>query len=191
MYAICGSKAVIDIIGHLGPGCGYTLMKDWLRGMASNKVAVPPGFVSTGFDNEQRLLKNWLARGANRSSVEVLTNLVCAVHDKAKDVQSKGSLHRRCWRVPADGELLNVFQSILGPLQSEQIKLFLDEYLKGRINGLLAAGVHDNVARLVETAERERLYLQCPSCGTYVERRLRNCPNDACSVGNVRAALAE
>ena len=191
VYAICGSKAVIDIIGHLGPGCGYTLMKDWLRDMASNKVAVPPGFVSIGFDNEQRLLKNWLARGANRSSVEVLTNLVCAVHDKAKDVQSKGSLHRRCWRVPADGELLSVFQSILGPLQSEQIKLFLDEYLKGRINGLLAAGVHDNVARLVETAERERLYLQCPSCGTYVERRLRNCPNDACSVGNVRAALAE
>ena len=26
-YAICGSKAVVNMIGHLGPGCGYQLLK--------------------------------------------------------------------------------------------------------------------------------------------------------------------
>ena len=81
IYAICGSKTVIDIVGHLGPGCSYHLMKDWLKEMASEHVVVPSGFVSISFDNEQRMLKNWLARGNNRSAVEVLTNIVCAVHD--------------------------------------------------------------------------------------------------------------
>ena len=47
-------------------------MKDWMAEMASERVPIIAGFVTVGFDNEQRILKNWLARGSNYSSVEVL-----------------------------------------------------------------------------------------------------------------------
>jgi len=67
IYAIFGGKAVVDMIGHTGPGASYHLLKDWLREMG--RVPVPPsGCITAGFDNEQRLLRNWLARGSNRAA---------------------------------------------------------------------------------------------------------------------------
>ena len=148
-------------------------------------------FVSVGFDNEQRILKNWLARGSNRSSVEVLTNLVCAVHDEKSDVQLDGSLHPRSWRNPTAHDLLHVFASATDPLDSPLIRPLLFEYLQSRIDALVHAGVEDNVSKLVAEAERDRQFLQCPSCKTLVERRLRNCPNETRVVGHVRAAIAK
>lgn len=71
VYAISRSKAVVYMIGHLGPGSIFHLVNDWLEEMGSERVLVPSGGIRVGFDNEQRLLKNWLARGSNRSSVEV------------------------------------------------------------------------------------------------------------------------
>ena len=93
VYAICGSKTAVDIIGHLGPGCSYHLMKDWLQEMASEKVVIPSGFITVSFDNEQRLLKNWLARGSNRSAIEVLTNIVCANHNENSKDQENPFFH--------------------------------------------------------------------------------------------------
>ena len=110
-YAISSSKTVVDMIGHLGPGCSYNLLKDWLQEMASEPVVVPSGFVTVSFDNEQRLLKNWLARGSNRSAIDVLTNIVCAVHDTNSTVQSNPSFHRRHWQKPSADDLLSVFNN--------------------------------------------------------------------------------
>ena len=55
----------------------------------------------------------------------------------------------------------------------------------------MAEGVTDRVAKAVANAERDCQFLICPSCGTLAERRLRNCPNQACVVGNVRTAIAK
>ena len=151
-YAICGSKTVVKMMGHLGPGCSYHLLKDWMAEMASERIPIPAGFVSVGFDNEQRILKNWLARGSNRSSLEVLTNLVCAVHDEKSDVQLDGSLHPRSWRNPTAHDLLYVFASATDPLDSPLIRPLLFEYLQSGIDALVHAGVEDNVSKLVAGA---------------------------------------
>ena len=158
--------------------------------MGDEKVKVLFGFVSIGFDNEQRLLKNWLARGDNRSTVEVLTNIVCAQHDEASRVQNDASLHRRNWAQPSPEQLERVFENVPEVLESAKIKPLLFEYLASRIAGLLDAGEQDKVSKVVAEAERNQQFLVCPSCSTLVERRLRNCPNSDCSVGNARAAIA-
>ena len=101
---------------HLGPGCSYHPMKDWLKEMASEHVVVPSGFVSISFDNEQRLLKNWLARGNNRSAIEVLTNIVCAVHDPTCEAQLNTAYHSRHWRRSSGNELVEVFDKVKGTL---------------------------------------------------------------------------
>ncbi len=118
----------MDMIRHLGPGSSYHLMIDWLREMGNYKVAVPTGFITVGFDNEQRLLKNWLARGSNRSSVEVLTNIVCAVHDKEIKAQKDSSLHRRSWENPSADYLVAVFDAVKDPLDSSLVKPLFFEY---------------------------------------------------------------
>ena len=53
----------------------------------------------------------------------------------------------------------------------------------------MAAGKDDGVAHLQKDLEREREYIQCPKCGTLVERKRRNCTNG--NVGNIRQAIAE
>ena len=191
VYAICGSKAVVDIIGHLGPGSSYQLLTEWLREMASEKAAVPAGFVTVGFDNEQRLLKNWLARGSNRSTIEVFTNIVCVAHNEHSSMQNEVAFHPRSWRKSSSEELCALFENVAEPLNSDLTRLPFSHYLEGRIAALSCAGRHDDVAKLAAAAERDHQFLNYPSCGTLVERRLRNCPNADCSVSNVRAALAK
>ena len=176
------------MIGHLGPRGSYQLLKDWLQQMGSEKVKVPCGFVSIGFDNEQRLLRNWLARGNNRSTVEVLTNVVCAAHDEKSKVQEDPSLHRRNWRQPSAEELKKVFDDKPDIFSSADIKSSLFEYMNERIAELVAVGQDDEVSKSIADEENHRAYLVCPSCNTNVERRLRNCPN--CDIGNVRQAIA-
>ena len=78
-YAVSGSRLVVDMIGHAGPGGSYTLVKEWLLQLSSSPLQVPSGMLVVAFDNEQRLLKNYLSRGANRSRIDVLTNIICAV----------------------------------------------------------------------------------------------------------------
>ena len=85
-YALSGSRLVVDLMGHFSPGGSYKLLKDWLMDLGGEPLEVPDGFILVAFDNEQRLLKNYLARGSNRSRMDVLTNVCCAVVDSESDI---------------------------------------------------------------------------------------------------------
>ena len=52
-YAISGSSIVTEMIGHLGPGASYKLVKEWLSEMGSEPLVVSEGCITIAFDNEQ------------------------------------------------------------------------------------------------------------------------------------------
>ena len=164
------------MLGHLGAGASYQLLKEWLQDMGGEPLAVPSGLITVGCDNEQRLLKNWLARGGNRSQVEVLTNILCAVHSSPSVGQTDHSLHRASWKYPSTERLQKVFHSVADEMSNDVFRDNLCKFVQIRINALKNSEV-DDVAYLLEEQRHTREYLVCPACGTNMERRLRNCPN--------------
>ena len=75
-YAVCSSRLVVEIMGRLGPGGSYTLLKKWLKSHVGEPVKVPDGVVHIAFDNEQRLIKNYLTRGESKVKLDILTNVL-------------------------------------------------------------------------------------------------------------------
>ena len=59
-YAVSGSRMVVDMLGRIGPGGSYSLLKQWLATMSSKPAYAPPGFIRVAFDNEQKIRKNYL-----------------------------------------------------------------------------------------------------------------------------------
>lgn len=57
-------------------------------------------------------MKNWLAQGSKRSTVEVLTNIAFAMHDPVSKVRKDGSLHRGNWRKSTSAELIGIFTDL-------------------------------------------------------------------------------
>eukprot|EP00117_Sycon_ciliatum_P002321 scpid36361/ scgid7600/ len=191
VYAITQSKTTVEIIGHLGPGASYSLVKEWLAGLGGTPLQIPDGFVTVGFDNEQRQLKSYLARGPNRSSFEVLTNVVYALHS-AEEHQNKDAFHFRHWKFPSAEEIIQTMDSApKSPLESESTLFpYLLSYIEGRICGLLneRSQAADPVEAYQSAIENAQRYLVCPKCATQVEKRLHLCPNENCRV-NVRQAI--
>ena len=56
-YVASNSRLVTELMGRLGPGGSYTLLKQWLKQNVGDPVLVPEGVVNIAFDNEQRLIK--------------------------------------------------------------------------------------------------------------------------------------
>ena len=190
VYSITQSKTTLDIFGHLGSGGSYKLVKDWLAGLGGSELQVPEGFVSVGFDNEQRQLKSYLSRGSNRSTYEVLTNVVYARHSHVPS-QEKGDFHFRNWKFPTVTEIQCAIDQVPDPLDQESlIKPHLLSFMNKRIEALVSEQrlSADPVDSHLASLERERRYLICPKCCTQMERRLHLCPNATCRV-NVRQAL--
>ena len=189
-YALSGSRLVVDMLGHLGPGGSYKLLKDWLVGLGGEPLAVPKGLVLIAFDNEQRLLRNYLSRGSNRSRLDIITNVCCAVLDGQNAMQQDQSLHRRQWKQPnADSIIENMaLKDVLGEAAFCDL---LFPYLRPRIACLKAAGPNDKVKTLIESLEKEKNHIQCPGCGQLYDKKKRNCSNSNCHVRNVRQARAE
>lgn len=191
-YAVARSKIVTDMVGHLMPGGSYQLVKQWLQDMGSSPLVVPGGFISVGFDNEQCLLKNWLARGANRSQAEVLTNLLCAVHDESSSAQHDPRFHRRHWKSPGVDEIRSVFsQASDQHFSSTEAEECLRDYIQVRLDQLKADEISDKVSSFIEKQKREAAFLECPGCHVLMERDRRNCQNPECPVRNVREALKQ
>ena len=187
-YSIAGSRTVIDLMGHLGAGVSYSLLKSWLSDIGGEELVVPSGFVSAAFDNEQRIMHSYLARGRNRSACDVLTNVVYVQHSAA-NVQNDEQLHHRYWSYPSENTILKVIQD--KPLESCISNDHLLDYLQERIIALQSAGRTDRVDKLLGEQEESQLYITCPGCKTKVDKKKRNCPNTDCPVKSIRAAVAE
>ncbi|XP_065180592.1 uncharacterized protein LOC135811302 [Sycon ciliatum] len=191
VYAVTQSRVAVDLIGHLGPGGSYTLVKDWLANLGGERISVPPGFVTIGFDNEQRQLKSYLSRGANRSTYEVLTNVVYAVNDDSS-VQSNEQFHFRHWVFPSVAELQNIYDTHPETTDSHSpMHAHLLQYMDSRINNLLMeAKYKDPVDTYGREEERAKKVIVCPGCKTEYEKRKVKCSNTECAVENLRAAIA-
>ena len=50
------------MLARIGPGGSYPLLKLWLKKNVGEPDKVPYGIVHNAFDNEQRLVKNFLTR---------------------------------------------------------------------------------------------------------------------------------
>ena len=57
-YAVCNSRLVVDMLGRIGPGRSYPLLKQWLKENVGEPDKVPNGIVHIAFDKDQRLVKN-------------------------------------------------------------------------------------------------------------------------------------
>ena len=186
-YAVSGSRLVVDMIGHAGPGGSYTLLKEWLLQLSSSPLQVPSGMLVVAFDNEQRLLKNYLSHGANRSRIDVLTNIICAVFD-GKNLEQQSELHPSNWKRPTAEKLADAC-CVEDVMVEEEFKSLLFPYIEDQIRALVAAGSDDGVKHLQQEIEKERKFIKCPNCNALIEKRKRNCTN--CDVGNVRKAIAQ
>eukprot|EP00117_Sycon_ciliatum_P022587 scpid13785/ scgid0778/ len=192
VYAITQSKTAVDMIGHLGPGSSYALLKDWLGNLGGEPVKVPRGFVTVGFDNEQRQMRSYLSRGANRSTYEILTNVVYALHS-AQDLQSVENYHMRHWSFPSEEQLLEALRGPAPTSPASPMHSYLASYVGNRIAGL--AMEHNNgcdpVVRFRQEEEASRSFIVCPGCQKQYEKRKVKCSNSECAVTNIRAAIAE
>ena len=189
-YAVSGSRLVVDMLGHISPGGSYTLLKSWLGELGGSILDVPDGFIVVAFDNEQRLLRNYLSRGSNRSRLDILTNVCCAVIDGSCERQNDASLHPSSWQSAEE-----LAAACCGPsdiLEEQAFRDVLVPYLSERIAGLChEQGSIDEVESVRKEMEITQKYVQCPACGTLIEKAKRNCTNTECSVGNIRQAIAE
>ena len=52
-YSIAGSRTVMDLMGHLGAGVSYSLLKSWLSDIGGEELVVPFGFANAAFGNDQ------------------------------------------------------------------------------------------------------------------------------------------
>ena len=111
-YAVSGRRLVVDMLGHLTPGCGYTLLKEWRSTLSSEPLRVPDGFILVAYDNKQRLLRNYLARGANCSRLDVLTNMACVVIDGNSSVENHPPLHPDAWSTVKADDLANACDAV-------------------------------------------------------------------------------
>jgi len=189
-YAVSGSRLVVDMLGHLGPGGSYKLLKDWLVGLGGEPLSVPQGLILVAFDNEQRLLRNYLSRGNNRSRLDILTNVCCAVLNKDNTLQQKENLHPRNWTYPSASQVV-ANCVVTDVLSQKKFCELLFPYINSRIGALTAAGPNDEVEGLIKTLSNEKNFIQCPGCGQLYDKKKRNCNNEDCHVKNVRQAIAE
>ncbi len=77
-YSASGSRLVVDILGRVGPGGSYPLLKQWLKQHVRQPAEVPDGVVNIAFDNE-RLVKNYLTRGYSKVTLDIFTNVLAFV----------------------------------------------------------------------------------------------------------------
>ena len=157
------------MIGHAGPGGSYTLLKEWLLQLSSSPLQVPSGMLVVAFDNEQRLLKNFLSRGANRSRIDVLTNIMCAVFE-GKNLEQQSELHPSNWKRPTAEKLADAC-FVEDVIVAGDFKSLLFPYIENQIRALVAAESDDGGKHLQQEIENERRFIQCPNCNDMIKKK--------------------
>lgn len=186
-YSVSSSRLVVNLLGRMGPGGSYTLLKNWLKANAGEPVHVPEGVVAVAFDNEQRLCKNYLTRQGGKVVLDIMTNIVACVLPEDRSFNDRESFKICHCRKPKDDVMLTRLQ-IPDLRKVAEAKKLRDDYVASRLSGVLHAP--DRVAEVIGRRQ-EKNTIQCPRCKTVYERRFRNCHNLDCAVTNIREALAK
>ena len=100
-YAVCSSRLVIEILGRIGPGGSYTLLKQWRKSHVGEPAMVPDGVVHVAFDNEQRLVKNYLTRGDTKVTLDIFTNILGIILPEPTVLNLRKDLQSTFWQVPS------------------------------------------------------------------------------------------
>ena len=186
-YAVSSSRLVVDILGRVGPGGSYTLLKHWLKGHAGEPAHVPDGVVSLAFDNEQRLCKNYLTRHTGKVVLDIMSNVVACDLPEPESLNLREEFKINHWQRP-EKDVMVKHLKVPEVHQHSNAKAVLDSYVSGRMLGVFSE--QDPVLRVLER-HQERSTIQCPGCKCVYDKKVRNCRNVECDVTNIREAISQ
>ena len=184
-YAVSSSRLVVDILGRVGPGGSYTTLKQWMKANSGEPLSAPQGVLAVAFDNEQRLVKNYLTRHRGRVSVDIITNVVTCVLPESSDLNQREDFKICHWKT-ASNSVMQAALKVPDLTSSPEAKQLRDKYVADRLP--YACGGRDKVDDLVN-ADDERT-IRCPECNSVYPLLTRNCKNQVCEVTNIREAIS-
>lgn len=106
-YAVCNSQIAVDMMGRVGPGGPNSLLKQWLKQNVGEPASVPDGVVNKVFDNEQRLVKNYLTRGDGKVTLDVFTNILAMKMPLPPDLNQRADFKTCNWHLPTRVDMLS------------------------------------------------------------------------------------
>ena len=185
-YAVCSSRLVIEILGRIGPGGSYTLLKQWLKSHVGEPAMVPDGVVHVALDNEQRLVKNYLTRGDTKVRLDIFANILGIILPEPTVLNLRKDFQSTFWQVPSEESMVTALSvpTIESNAKASQI---LFEYLHSHLDVVKNLN-KDPVERIIEEQKEKKETIQCPSCKSVYNIKVRNCKNAQCPVINIRAA---
>lgn len=188
VYAVSSRKLVVNIVGRVGPGGSYSTLKNWLKANSGEPISAPKGVLAVAFDNEQRLVKNYLTRSKGKATIDIISNVVAFVLPEDNSLSHREDFKISHWKTaePKDMHKLLKLPSVNCCAQANQLRW---DYIHGRLQGILKAGLNDKVATLV-LQDEDANTIQCPKCKAVYPRLTRNCKTVGCDVGNIRHALS-
>ena len=165
--AACSSRMVVEILGRIGHGGSYPLLKQQLKSNTGAKAKVPDDAVKVVFYNEQRLLKSYLTSVGHKVKLDIIKIMSLASYYSSKTnwITTKMSKTSN-WPIPQKEVLqspaacINGKTSQCGELRAEEADGQIPE--KTKLNP---------VVELVESGEANHSTLQCPECHTKYDKR--------------------
>ena len=103
VYGVTGSSLAIDTINQVLPFWNYNHLISWLFKVhatdnSDDSVDLDSFSLFYAFDNNQRLLRSWLARNFNEQVVQIMT-YICRVRvNDVSKIQFKENPHPSSWR---------------------------------------------------------------------------------------------
>lgn len=195
-YAVSSSRMVAEMLGRIGPGGSYSVMKQWVGSLSAEPVHAPSGFVKVAFDNEQKLRKNYLTRGGGHVSISIFTNIMGVTFPGTdfKEVEKREDFKSCNW---PGASAATIEKQLCIPIVDEcpEVKTLLLEYVESRLQGVFVdqQSGRDSVDELVAKMDTEATTIQCPSCKSVYKRSARTCKNPECKVKgcNIRDAIRQ
>ena len=186
-FAVCSSRLVIEILGGVGPGGSYTLLKQWLKSHVGEPAMVPDGVVNGAFDNEQRLVKNYLTCGDAKVTLDIFTNILGIELPEPAVLNLRKDFKSTSWQVPSEDNMLTALSVPTAESNTLAYKI-LSEFLQTHLDEVKNLN-KDPAVKIIEEQNKKQETIQCPSCKSVYNIKVRNCKNGQWPVVNVRAAI--
>ncbi|KAK3103442.1 hypothetical protein FSP39_019273 [Pinctada imbricata] len=137
-YHVSGSKLICNLLAGLSPAGTYTTVLKWLdnHSTTNNQVPVPATDITTYFDNNQVLLRNWRVRCDARVGLSAITSVVHIIPSRPSSLQYDPALSPSSWLYSPNIDL----EMVCDRIHAMQIKCdgyftqLRNSYLKQRIS---------------------------------------------------------
>ena len=161
------------------------MLKQWLKSNIGEEAKVPDGLVHIVFDNEHRLVKNYLTRGDAKVKLDIFTNVLGVILPETPDLNHRVDFKPSQWILPSNEVILDALEVPTVENHNKALQLCL-QYMNSHLE-YVSSVKDDPVDQLIHEKKRDRNTIQCPECHSVYDIKVRNCKNPDCPVVNIRA----